>query len=187
VPRSQPAKPHVVRHGRWTLRIIRSSRRRKTIRSELVGEGFLEIRAPARASDADILRAADALIAKTERDLARKAARGADDYLEERAHHLNQRYFGGMLRWQRIRYVSNQRRRFGSCTPDRGTIRLSDRLRSVPSFVLDYVLVHELAHLIEPNHSAAFWKLVNRFPKAERARGYLMAMQQLEREQGEGR
>ncbi len=187
MPRSQPLKPHVVRRGRWTLHIVRSSRRRKTIRSQLIGEETLEIRAPARASDADILRAADALIAKTERKLAEKATRGSDSYLEERARLLNQRYFSGMLRWQRIRYVSNQRRRFGSCSPHRGTIRISDRLRSAPSFVLDYVLVHELAHLVEPNHSAAFWRLVNRFPKAERARGYLMAMQRLEQEQGERR
>jgi predicted metal-dependent hydrolase len=100
-----------------------------------------------------------------------------DAVLEERAQALNQRLFGGALRWQSIRFVDNQHSRFGSCTPAAGTIRISRRLAHVPAFVLDYVIVHELAHLREANHSAAFWALVNRYRLAERARGYLMAMQ----------
>jgi predicted metal-dependent hydrolase len=67
------------------------------------------------------------------------------------------------------------RARYGSCTPEDGTIRLSDRLLDFPAWVRDYVLVHELAHLVEPNHSAAFWSLVARYPLAERARGFLIA------------
>jgi predicted metal-dependent hydrolase len=52
-------------------------------------------------------------------------------------------------------------------------IRLSHRLRPMPVWVLDYVLVHELAHLVEPTHSTAFWRLVARYPDAERAKGFL--------------
>ena len=89
---------------------------------------------------------------------------------------MNRRYFGGKLTWQSIRYVTNQNKRFGSCTPSHGTIRISHRVSEMPAWVRDYVLVHELAHLVEPNHSRAFWDLVNRYPKTERARGYLIAI-----------
>jgi predicted metal-dependent hydrolase len=65
------------------------------------------------------------------------------------------------------------RTQWASCTPENGTIRVSDRLRTVPTWVLDYVLVHELAHLLIPGHDAAFWSLVARYPRSERARGYL--------------
>lgn len=50
---------------------------------------------------------------------------------------------------------------------------MSDRLREMPDWVVDYVLVHELAHLLEPNHSPRFWAWVDRYPRAERAKGYL--------------
>lgn len=94
----------------------------------------------------------------------------------ERAQSLNKRYFEGRLPLQSVRYVSNQKKRFGSCSSLDGSIRISDRLTHVPDWVLDYVLVHEMAHLLEPNHSPRFWKLVHRYPRAERAIGFLMAL-----------
>jgi predicted metal-dependent hydrolase len=72
-----------------------------------------------------------------------------------------------------VRWVSNMASRWGSCTPTDGTIRVSSRLRDMPSWVLDYVLVHELAHLLVPGHGTDFWDLVGRYPRTERARGYL--------------
>jgi hypothetical protein len=65
------------------------------------------------------------------------------------------------------------RTRWASCTPADATIRLSQRLLEMPAWVQDYVLVHELAHLIEPGHGPRFWSLVERYPRTERARGYL--------------
>lgn len=97
----------------------------------------------------------------------------SDDVLCQRARELSQRYLGDRARPASVRWVANQHSRWGSCTPDDGTIRLSDQLRGMPGWVVDYVLLHELAHLIEPGHGPAFWRLVNRYAKTERARGYL--------------
>ena len=72
-----------------------------------------------------------------------------------------------------IRWVNNQNGRWGSCTPADRTIRISDRIMDMPDWVIDYVLLHELVHLVVPSHSARFWSLVARYPRAERARGYL--------------
>lgn len=74
-----------------------------------------------------------------------------------------------------IHWVDNQMRRWGSCSPARGTIRLSRTLAAFPTWVLDYVIVHELAHLEVPCHGPAFWEIVNRYPLTERARGFLIA------------
>ena len=74
-----------------------------------------------------------------------------------------------------MRWVGNQRSRWGSCSPGDRSIRLSARLQGMPTWVVDYVLVHELAHLAVPDHSPAFWRLVDRYPLSERARGFLIA------------
>jgi len=98
----------------------------------------------------------------------------ADDVeLMERAMELSHRYLDGRAVPSSVRWVGNQRSRWGSCTPEDRTIRISSMLRGMPVWVVDYILVHELAHLLEPGHNAAFWKLVDRYPKTERARGYL--------------
>jgi len=72
-----------------------------------------------------------------------------------------------------VAWSTRQNGRWGSCTPADGTIRLSNRLQGMPDWVIDYVLVHELAHLLEAGHGPRFWELVGRYPRTERARGYL--------------
>jgi predicted metal-dependent hydrolase len=157
----------------WPVEIIRSAKRRKTVSAEL-RQGVLVVRAPDTLPEAELAP----LIEKFRRQLAQKVRRlpQNDAALAQRAQMLNERYFNGRFHWQSIRYVSNQNGRFGSCTPSRGTIRLSDRLVAMPTWVRDYVIVHELAHLEEANHGPRFWQLVNHYPLAERARGYLMAI-----------
>ena len=99
--------------------------------------------------------------------------RPGDAELTRRAGELSTRYLGGRARPASVRWVDNQSGRWGSATPVDGTIRLSSRLRGLPGWVTDYVLLHELAHLIEPGHGPAFWALLRAYPKLERARGYL--------------
>lgn len=157
----------------WPVQVIRSAQRQKTVSAQLE-DGVLVIRAPKAMSDLELAPIIDGL--KVRMQKRKNALPQTDELLETRAHELNRKYFGGRLRWRSVRYVTNQNSRFGSCTPEEGTIRLSHRLATMPVWVRDYVLVHELAHLEEANHGPRFWKLVNRFPLTERARGYLMAV-----------
>jgi predicted metal-dependent hydrolase len=90
-----------------------------------------------------------------------------------RARKLAKQY--GLPRPKTVRWVDNMRQRWGSCTPDARSIRVSARLAAYPSWVLDYVLMHELAHFVHHNHGAKFDELVDRYPLAERARGFLIA------------
>lgn len=161
--------------------IIRSTRRRKTASATLKGQ-TLEIRVPADLPEETVREFVERFHQGALRRLAHQRHESSDRALESRAQHLNRSLFGGTLRWESIRFVENQHKRFGSCSPATGRIRISSRLLSAPDFVLDYVLVHELAHLVQPNHSKAFWQLVYRYPLAERARGYLMALQMEEDE-----
>lgn len=156
----------------WPVEVIRSHKRHKSVSAELKG-GVIVVRAPAAMSDEELAPVIDKLRQRLQRRW--KPSPETDEALEKRAHELNRQYFGGKLRWQSIRYVHNQNKRFGSCTPGKGTIRISHRLATMPQWVRDYVIVHELAHLQEANHSARFWRLANRYPLTERARGYLMA------------
>ncbi len=157
----------------WPVRIIRSAKRRKTVGARLE-DGVLVIRAPATIRNEELAPIIDSLKKRMKRRA--KNVPQSDEALEKQARELNRKYFDGRLKWQSVRYVTNQNSRFGSCTPDDGTIRLSHRLAGMPSWVRDYVLVHELAHLVEANHGPRFWDLVNRYPLTERARGYLMAV-----------
>ena len=102
--------------------------------------------------------------------LARRLARhrphlhASDDQLEQRAIALGRRYLDGVAP-SSIRWSTTQNKRWGSCTIQTGEIRISERLRVAPSWVLDAVIVHELAHLIEPNHSPRFSELERRYPR----------------------
>ena len=159
-----------------TIRVKRSARRKKTISARWRGDNTIEILAPASITDEALLPIIDNL---KRRLIAVKEKQNApidDEVLVQRANALNEKYFQGRLHWRSIRFVTNQNKQFGSCTPKQGTIRISHRLASAPMWVLDYVIMHELAHLLEANHSQKFWDIVYRYPRTERARGYLIAL-----------
>ena len=154
--------------------VKRSARRKKTIQARIVG-GKMEVLAPAYISDAALKDHISRLQAKLEK----RAAPRNDAHLVMRANHLNNKYFQGSLTWNSIRYSSRQEQRRGSCNSITRSILISEKLTSLPSWVEDYVIVHELAHLLEPNHGKRFKSLVRRYPLAERAIGFLIASETL--------
>ena len=160
------------------VKIIRSQRRKKTISAREV-DGVIQLYLPLGISREDEFKYVQWAQKRFKAKQRKKELweNNADGRLEQRARELNRKYFGGELSWVQIRYTTEQNARtFGTCNTESRTIRISDRLLKMPKFVHDYVLVHELAHLKMPRHGPEFWNLVNRYPKTERARGYLMAI-----------
>ena len=164
--------------------IIRSSKRSRTASARVV-DGRLVVRVPAGISPEEERELVDKLVPRVLK-AHRKQTSGELPDLKKRAADLNKTYFGGKLRLSEIKWVSNQEKRYGSCTPSTATIRISDRIATMPLWVLDYVIMHELSHLVEANHSRRFWQIVNRYPLTERARGYLMAVHMEEEEGARG-
>ncbi len=106
-------------------------------------------------------------------DASERRRKPTDEALTLRAKRLSTDYLDGRARPESVRWVDNQKGRWGSCTPSDRSIRLSSRLQGMPGYVIDYVLLHELAHLLEASHGPAFWALLAGYPKLERSRGYL--------------
>ena len=155
------------------VEVRRSARRRRTVTAyrEL---GRTVVLIPAAFSPAEERRWVAQMVAKLQtREERRKRSLGGDTELMARARALSAAHLDGAAQPASVRWVDNQHRRWGSCTPADGSIRLSSRLQTMPEYVVDYVLVHELVHLLEPGHDDRFWALVARYPRAERARGFL--------------
>jgi predicted metal-dependent hydrolase len=159
--------------ARPAVRVVRSPRRRKTVSAYRDGDTVVVL-LPGRMSRREEAHWVATMLQRLEQRERRRQPPG-DRELERRARLLATRYLDGAVEARSVRWVSNMRSRYGSCTPEDGTIRLSDRIAPYPVWVRDYVLVHELAHLAVPDHSAAFWRLVAHYPLAERARGFLIA------------
>jgi predicted metal-dependent hydrolase len=171
---------------RDNVEVRRSKRRRRTVSAYREGDRIVVL-IPASLSKKEEAEWVDAMVARLERQERRR--KPTDEDLLKRALALSDRYFGGIAIPESVRWVDNQSARWGSCTPGDRSIRLSDRLQGMPSWVLDYVLVHELAHLFEPSHDARFWGWVDRYPQAERAKGFLLgwsAAAKLDPPPGEG-
>ncbi len=156
------------------IEVRRSTRRRRTVSAFREGTTIV-VAIPARMSKRDEAQVVPEMVAKVER--AERKLRPGDSELGERAAKLSKELFGGLARPSSVRWSQQMQQRWGSCTLDDASIRISSRLQGMPRYVLDYVLVHELAHLLEAAHSERFFEFERRFARAERAIGFLEGWQ----------
>ena len=150
------------------VEVRRSARRRRTV-SAYRADGRIVVLVPARLTAAEEADWVERMVAR----LSHGSAPAGDEALAARAAELSQRFLDGRARPAAVRWSERQQRRWGSCTTTTGVVRLSARLQGMPAYVVDYVLVHELAHLLVPDHSRGFWDLALRYPDATRARAFL--------------
>lgn len=172
----QPALPLDVASTTPPVEVRRSRRRTRTMTAFREGSTIV-VCIPAQLSQADEDRYVPELVARVLANERKRRPPHGDAELRARAEQLAREYLepaAGQLRLPHdVVWVDNQQQRWGSCSPGNATIRLSSRLQAMPSWVVDYVLLHELTHLLEVNHTPRFWELLGAYPQAERARGYL--------------
>jgi predicted metal-dependent hydrolase len=156
------------------VEVRRSPRRRRMVSAYREGDTVVVL-LPARMTKGEEKHWVAEMLSRLQRSETRRKspARTSDEALMARCAELSARYLDSLADPVSVRWVPPMRTRWASCTPSEGTIRVSERLRDVPPWVLDYVLVHELAHLLVPGHGKDFWGWVHRYPKTERAMGYL--------------
>jgi hypothetical protein len=155
------------------VKILRSKKRRRSVSCRLVRD-ILVVRAPENMPEIRLQEVIAELKARIERRHLKEEL-NKNENLASRAEEFNKRYFENKLKVNSIEYVTGQKSRFGCCNFRTGSIRISHRISSMPQWVRDYVIIHEMAHLAVPDHSRAFWDIVNRYKLAERAKGYLIA------------
>ncbi|GAA3282089.1 M48 family metallopeptidase [Paenarthrobacter aurescens] len=173
---SDAGVPHVTDDGAPVV-VRRSARRRRTV-AAFWEDGSAVIAIPASFTKSQEREWVRKMLAKLKKQGERQTGSGrrrpaTDQALAKHAEYLSQTYLGGRAVPSSVRWVSNQNSRWGSATPADGTIRLSNKLQRMPQWVIDYVLVHELAHLLVAGHNAAFWKLVEAYPETQRAKAFL--------------
>ncbi|MGH8959149.1 MAG: M48 metallopeptidase family protein [Acidimicrobiia bacterium] len=149
------------------VEIVRSTRRKRTIQASFV-DGRIRVLVPAGLKAEEERQHVERMVARLTRQ---REAHSID--LTARAARLAEKY--ELPTPGRIEWSDRQLERWGSCTFSDRSVRISSRLVSMPAWVLDYVIIHELAHLAVPGHSAAFHDLVGRYELGERAEGYLIA------------
>ena len=155
------------------VEVKRSKRRKRTISARLDGD-IMYVYAPVDTPEKELHK----IIKTFEKRFARRNLKrklNKEDNLREVFNKLNKIYFDGKIKVKSIEYVTNQQKRCGSCNYKKKTIRISHYLAHMPEWVRDYIIIHEMAHILEPNHSKAFWDIVYRYKLVERARGFLIA------------
>jgi hypothetical protein len=167
-------------HGNLVQVNLRRDRRlKKTSRWERLPDGTLLVRIPNRFPGLMVSNLLEQVVSQLDR-AAITHTRRTDADLQQRAELINQKHFKGDIQWNGIRWVSNMRSRLGSCTrggPTDGQIRISNKIKKWPNWVVDYIIAHELMHRRHPNHSNAFWDdLRIAYPLTEQARGFIQGV-----------
>jgi predicted metal-dependent hydrolase len=158
------------------VNLRRDKRLKRNSRWERLPDGTILLRVPSRLPKHRVGALLEQVASQLDKfDML--VSRRTDADLHQRAELINRKHFNGKISWNAIRWVSNMQTRLGSCTrggPTDGQIRISDKIKSWPDWVVDYVIAHELMHRRHPNHSDAFWtELQAAYPLTERARGFI--------------
>ena len=156
--------------------VRRDKRLKKTSRWQWPPECSILLRVPFRLPKTLLEQLFEQIIAQRAKQ-EKVAQRRTDDDLQARAEYINKQHFGGRIQWRAIRWVSNMNTRLGSCSNGGSTdghIRISDKIKAWPQWVIDAVIAHELAHRLHNNHIPDFWNTLNQgYPLTERARGFI--------------
>jgi predicted metal-dependent hydrolase len=166
----QEVAPHVDDADTSDVVVRRSRRRKRTVTAFREG-GRTVVAIPDRFTRAQEREWVAKMVARLATQERRR--RPSDAELAARAAALSARYLGGQARPTSVAWSDRQERRWGSCSVADGSIRISSRVRGMPGWVQDYVLLHELAHLLSAGHGPDFWALLEGYDRAERARGFL--------------
>jgi predicted metal-dependent hydrolase len=154
----------------------RDKRLKKTSRWERLMDGSLVVRVPYRLPRFKVNALLEQVASQLDKTTNIRLQR-TDADLQQRAELINRKHFNGSIQWNAIRWVSNMQSRLGSCTkggPTDGQIRISDKIKNWPDWVIDYIIAHELMHRKHPNHSKSFWiDLRTAYPLTEQARGFI--------------
>lgn len=156
----------------FLVEVRRSSKRRKTIEAYRKGDTII-VAIPARMSKREEERVVAEMVSKLGKDDLRLTS----TELMARALELNSLYLGNKATPITVEWSSRMERIWGSCTIEERAIRLSNRLDDAPRYALDYILLHELVHLIVAGHGPDFKALLAGYPQLERAEGYLEGRQ----------
>ncbi len=165
-----------IHHKKVIVLVRRDKRLKKSSHWVWQADGSVLLRIPSRFPKQHIGILLDQVSAQLHKK-SKMAERRTDVELQLRAEQINKKGFGGRIQWRAIRWVSNMEQRLGSCTTSgttEGHIRISDKIKDWPVWVVDYVIAHELVHRLHDNHSPAFWDTLKEgYPLTERARGFI--------------
>jgi len=164
-------------NGKQVIVLVRRDKRlKKSSRWQWQSDGSILLRVPYRLPKRVVNQHLDQITAQLEKH-KKISKRRTDADLQQRADYINQKHFGGKIEWNAIRWVGNMNHRLGSCTnggPTDGNIRISNKIKGWPQYVIDYVIAHELVHRLHANHGKDFWSTLKLgYSKTDQARGFI--------------